>query len=128
MQKTNSREIRSNAIANLSNRSVGVLAMQVVPGGVLPLMATYAVFPKPSTGQPISGPNLRLAQFLDFLQGTSRTEAHRASGCGLTWHRERVSKQTQPAVDLFRRVADCFGIGLSDRNLIGKRLPKNHQV
>jgi hypothetical protein len=57
MQKTNSRKIRSNAIANLSKRSIGVLAMQSVPGGLLPLMAKYTVFSKPSTGQPVSGPN-----------------------------------------------------------------------
>jgi len=127
MQKTNSRKIRSNAIAKLSNRSIGVLAMQVVPGGLLPLMAKYTVFSKPSTGQPVSGPNPRLEQVLDFLFGTSRTEPSCATGCGSTWHRESVSKLNRPTAELFRRVVGCFGIGLSDRNLSGKQLPRRDQ-
>ncbi|MFM7561922.1 MAG: hypothetical protein ACKO81_02690 [Planctomycetota bacterium] len=127
MQKTNSRKIRSNAIAYLSNRSIGVLAMQSVPGGLLPLMAKYTVFSKPSTGQPVSGPNPLLEQFVDFLTGTSQTKPNCATGCGSTWHRECVAKLNRPTAELFRNVASYFGIGLSDRNLSGRQLPSRDQ-
>lgn len=127
MQKSNSRKIRSNAIAMLSNRSIGVLAMRVVPGGLLPLMAKYTVFSKPSTGQPVSGPNPRLEQFLDFLMGKSRTKPSCATGCGSTWHRESVSMLHRPTAEIFRRMASCFGNDLGDRDLSGKPLPNIDQ-
>lgn len=128
MQKTITRRILNDVIAIFRKRSNRVLAMQVVPGGLLPLMARYTVFSKPFTGQPVNGLNPRLEQFQDFLKGKSRTESKLAIGCSSNWHRESVSMLNRPTAEFVRSLACYFGIGLRSRNQSGRQLPFRNQV
>lgn len=104
MQKAYSRRNRKNEIANLSKRYIGVMALRVIPGGSLPLMATATVFQNRSTASSAIELIPMQVEFQGNPQG-SRTKPGCNRGCGLNWHRECVANLIGQLTGSVRRLA-----------------------
>jgi hypothetical protein len=142
MQSLNSRMNQTNEFANLSKRCVGVLALPVIPGCPLPLMATSAVFSTPSVSQPEIGLNQSQVQRTGFWTGlvqelpagTRNALVLKAlawlsspmglagllmacdTGCGLIRHRERIEAMTRRVAERFRPFGKRLRLDLEDGN------------
>lgn len=129
MQSFISRMNRTNEFANLSKRCVGVLALPVIPGYSLPLMATSTVLSTPDVDQPVLGPHPSQAEPAIFLTQLGRELAALAwltvpgglaaglVACGAAggWsrHCEWIQAVTSQAAEQFCRVAGGLGLELN---------------
>jgi|GEM_PF-2843445 hypothetical protein len=145
MQSFNSRMNQTNEFANLSKRCVGVLALPVIPGYSLPLMATSMVLSSPDVDQPVLGSHSSQAQRAIFRTLLGRQISAAAAltvpgglaagliACGTDglWsrHREWIQALACQAAEQLCQFAGRLGLELNPGNCSGDRsqqqLPKD---
>jgi hypothetical protein len=129
MQSFISRMNRTNEFANLGKRCVGVLALPVIPGYSLPLMAMSTVLSTPDVDQAVLGPQpsqderasfqTRLGQDLAALAWltvpgglAAGLVACRSAG-GLRQHREWIQALTSQTAEQLCQFAGRLGLELN---------------